>query len=76
MTGRWENNRVENSHLLFRRRERATQRFRRMRSLQRFAAVHSSVCNQFNSDRSLSSRQTYRLNRTAALAEWRALCAN
>lgn len=32
-TGRWLNNRVENSHLPFRRRERAMQRLRRMRSL-------------------------------------------
>jgi putative transposase len=32
-TGRWINNRVENSHLPFRRRERAMLRFRRMRSL-------------------------------------------
>ncbi len=47
-TGRWFNNRVENSHLPFRRRERAMQRFRRMRSLQKFAAVHSSVYNHFN----------------------------
>ncbi len=40
-TGRWENNRAENSHLPFRRRERAMLRFRRMRSLQIFAAVHA-----------------------------------
>ncbi|WP_170336545.1 IS6 family transposase, partial [Ruegeria arenilitoris] len=51
-TGRWLNNRVENSHLPFRRRERAMQRFRRMRSLQKFAAVHSSVYNHFNQERS------------------------
>jgi putative transposase len=36
-TGRWLNNRVENSHLPFRRRERAMLRFRRMRSLQKFS---------------------------------------
>lgn len=47
-TGRWLNNRAENSHLPFRRRERAMLRFRRMRSLQKFAAVHSSVHNHFN----------------------------
>ncbi|MEQ9259161.1 MAG: DDE-type integrase/transposase/recombinase, partial [Roseovarius sp.] len=71
--GRWFNNRVENSHLPFRRRERAMQRFRRMRSLQKFAAVHSSVFNHFNQDRSLSSRDIFKLNRAAALAEWRQL---
>ena len=31
--GRWLNNRAENSHLPFRRRERAMLRFRRMRTL-------------------------------------------
>lgn len=37
--GRWANNRAENSHLPFRRRERAMLRFRRMRTLQKFASV-------------------------------------
>ena len=37
--GRWVNNRAENSHLPFRRRERAMLRFRQMRSLQKFASV-------------------------------------
>ena len=35
--GRWANNRLENSHLPFRRRERAMLRFRQMKSLQKFA---------------------------------------
>jgi putative transposase len=50
-------------------------RFRRMRSLQKFAAVHASVYNHFNQERSLSSRNIFKLNRTAALIEWRGLCA-
>lgn len=74
-TGRWLNNRAENSHLPFRRRERAMLRFRRMRSLQKFAAVHASISNHFNQERSLSSRDLFKLNRTAVLAEWRGLCA-
>ncbi|CUH42730.1 IS6 family transposase [Ruegeria atlantica] len=74
-TGRWLNNRFENSHLPFRRRERAMQRFRRMRSLRKFAAVHSSVYNHFNQERSLTSRDTFKLTRTAALSEWRQLCS-
>ena len=74
-TGRWLNNRAENSHLAFRRRERAMLRFRRMRSLQKFASVHASVTNHFNSERSLSSRPLFKQNRAAALAEWRSLCA-
>ncbi|MXU66882.1 DDE-type integrase/transposase/recombinase, partial [Oceanomicrobium pacificus] len=73
-TGRWLNNRAENSHLPFRRRERAMLRFRRMRSLQKFAAVHASFYNLFNSERSLTSRSNFKLNRAAALAEWRGLC--
>ena len=75
VTGRWLNNRVENSHLPLRRRERAMLRFRRMRSLQKFAAVHSSIYNHFNQERSLSSRDIFKLNRTAALTEWRQLGA-
>ena len=74
-TGRWLNNRVENSHLPLRRRERAMHRFRRMQSLQKFAAVHSSVYNHFNQERSLSRRDAFKLNRTAALEEWRQLGA-
>ena len=46
-------------------------RFRRMKTLQLFAAGHSSVYNHFNQDRSLSRRQHFKANRTAALAEWR-----
>ncbi len=73
--GRGLNNRVENSHLPFRRRERAMLRFRRMRSLQKFAALHGSVHNHFNQDRHLSSRDNFKDRRAAALAEWRQLCA-
>ncbi|MBY0612026.1 MAG: IS6 family transposase [Beijerinckiaceae bacterium] len=73
--GRWLNNRVENSHQPFRRRERAMLRFRRMRSLQKFAAMHGSIHNHFNGDRHLTSRQIFKQNRTAALAEWRQICA-
>ena len=74
-TGRWLNNRAENSHLPFRRRERAMLRFRQMRCLQKFTAVHSSVYNHFNQERHLYSRDNFKLNRTAALAEWRQLCS-
>ena len=73
VTERWANNRVENSHLPFRRRERAMLRFRRMHSLQKFASIHASFHNLFNSQRSLSTRSTFKLNRDAALAEWRSL---
>jgi len=74
-TGHRQNNRAENSHLPFRRRERAMQRFRRMRTLQKFVAVHSSVHNLFNQERALHSRDNFKANRTTALTEWRQLCA-
>ncbi len=74
-TGRWLNNRGENSHQPFRRRERAMLRFRRVLSLQKFVSVHSSVHNHFNLERSLSNRCHFKAARAAALAEWRGLCA-
>ena len=73
--GRWLNNRAENSHLPLRRRERAMLRFRRMKSLQKFASVHASFHNHFNSERHLVDRQTFKLRHSAALAEWQSLAA-
>lgn len=70
-TGRRLNNRAENSHLPFRRRERAMARFRRMKTLQKFTSVHASVHNHFSQERHLVSREIYRQRRSAALAEWR-----
>ena len=51
------------------------QRFRQMSSLQKFAAIHSSVHNHFNQERHLYNRENFKLNRAAALAEWRELSA-
>jgi putative transposase len=73
--GRWSNNRVENSHLPIRRRERAMLRFRRMKTLQKFASVHGSVHNHFNQERHLIDRQTFKERRSAALAEWQSLAS-
>jgi putative transposase len=44
-----------------------------MRRLQKFASVHASVTNHFNTERSLSSRPLFKANRAAAVAEWRGL---
>jgi putative transposase len=71
--GRWKNNRVENSHLPFRRRERAMLRFRQMKTLQKFASFHASLHNHFNSERHFVDRQTYKIRRSAPLAEWQSL---
>lgn len=67
--GRWDNNRGENSHLSFRRRERALPRIRQMKTLQKFASVRANVHNHCNQERHLVDRQTYKLRRSAALAE-------
>ena len=73
--GRWLNNRVENSHQPFRRREGAMARFRDMKTLQKFATVHASIHNHFNHDRHLNRRDIFKHNRAAALGEWRQLTA-
>ena len=68
-------NRAETSHLPFRRRERAMRRFRRSGCLPTFVAVHASVHNLLDTERHLKSREDFRLNRAAAPAERRHLCA-
>jgi len=73
--GRWLNNRAENSHQPFRRRERLMARFRDIRTLQKFAAVHASIQNHFNLERHLNRRHLFKLNRSAALADWCRLAA-
>ena len=54
--GRWLNSRAENSHLPFRRRERAMLRFGRMETLQKFASVHGQVHNHFSQERHLGDK--------------------
>ena len=73
--GRWLNNRAENSHQPFRRREGAMAKFRDVKTLQKFASVHASIHNHFNLDRQLTPRETFKQDRSAALAEWRRLVA-
>jgi putative transposase len=50
-------------------------RFRQMKSLQKFASVHASLHNHFNSERHLVDRQTYKALRSATLAERQSLAA-
>ncbi|WP_340693801.1 DDE-type integrase/transposase/recombinase [Hyphomonas sp.] len=72
-TGRHFNNRAENSHVPFRRRERAMSRFRRMRSLQKFVSIDSSVYNHFNLEKHVNSRKRFKQKCDVALREWRDL---
>ncbi len=73
--GRWLNNRVENSHQPFRRREVVMAKFRDIKTLQKFASVRASIHNHFNLERHLKRRDIFKRNRSAALAEWRQLGA-
>ena len=73
--GRWLNNRAENSHQPFRRREAAMANFRDVKTLQKFASVHASIHNHFNHERHLNRREIFKRARAAALAEWRQLAA-
>jgi putative transposase len=73
--GRWKNNRAENSHQPTRRRERKMQRFKSARSAQKFLSTHAAVFNTFNIQRHLTSAQTHRTLRTAAMSTWREVVA-
>lgn len=68
--GRFKNNRTENSHLQFRRRERAMRKFRTTRSLQKFTSIHSSITNHFNQQRHIISRDDYKSKRQPRIIEW------
>ena len=74
-TRRWPNNRAENAHQPFRRREGAMARFRGIKTLRKFASVHASVHHHFNHQRYLNRRDIFQPARAAALAEWRQLAA-
>ncbi len=50
-------------------------RFRDIKTLQKFASAHASIHNFFNHDRHLKRRDIFKLNRSAAMAEWRQLVA-
>jgi len=73
--GRWLNNWAKNSHQLFREREGPMSKFRDAKTLQKFASIHASIHNHFNLERHLNRRETFKENRTNALAEWRQLAA-
>jgi putative transposase len=74
-TGVYLNNRCENSHLPFRRKERSMQKFRSRVTLQLFTSIHSQIYNHFNHQRHLQKRATFKQQRIDSLSEWRGLCA-
>ncbi|MDO8802367.1 IS6 family transposase [Phenylobacterium sp.] len=73
--GMRENNRVENSHLAIRRRERKQQKFKSQGSAQRFLATHGPIYNTFNLDPHLIRRPTLRQFRAEAHRTWDAATA-
>jgi putative transposase len=64
------NNRAENSHVPFRKRERILQHFRSAGALQRFVSVFSAVRNLFVPPRASRSAPGIHLHRLHALAQW------
>jgi putative transposase len=75
-TGRWRNNRAENSHQPTRRRECKMQRFKSAGSAQRFLSTHAAVYNTFNVQRHLTTARTHRAFRAAAMNTWREAAAS
>jgi putative transposase len=72
-TGRWVNNRAENSHLPGRRRERAMLRFSRAKTLQKFVSIQASIQKHFNQERHPCTGYNFKLNRATALTAWHQL---
>ena len=66
------NNRAENSHLPFRKRERAMQGYRSPGSLQRFVSIHSAIRNCFSVPARRRSALTTRYHRLEAFGAWSA----
>lgn len=75
VTGKWLNNRAENSHQPTRRRERKLQRFETAKSAQRFLSTFTAFYNHFNIQRHLLSRKTMRNCREQATVAWKGVVA-
>jgi putative transposase len=50
-------------------------KFRDIKTLRKFAAVHASIHNHFNQDRHFNRRDIFKQIHSAPLAEWRQLAA-
>jgi len=74
-TEQYQNNQAENSHLHFRRRERGMNKFRSMRSLQKFVSIHSSFFNRFNHQRHIENRENFKNLRQRSVDLWQEVYA-
>jgi putative transposase len=72
-TEQYANNRADNSHRPFRRKERGMTRFRRTSTIQKFTSTHASVYNHFNQQRHLGSRIRFEAMCNVSLIQWREL---
>ena len=70
-TGRYLNNRAENSHRPTRRRERQMQRFKSPGQAQRFLSSHAMIYGHFRPRRHLMTAARYRRARADAFRVWR-----
>jgi putative transposase len=75
LVGKRLNNRAENSHQPTRRRERKQQRFKSIKSAQRFLSTFTAFYNHFNIQRHLISRTTMKQFRSDVLNSWSAVVA-
>ena len=73
-TEQYKNNQAENSHLHFRRRERGMNKFRSMKSLQKFISMQSVFQNHFNHQRHLENRDNFKNLRQNSVDQWRTIC--
>ena len=74
-TTKHHNNQAENFHQPFRRRERAMNKFRTEKTLQKFVSIHAQFHNYFNHERHINRRDIFKKHRDSALAEWRQVAA-
>jgi putative transposase len=73
--GQWKNNRTENSHQPLQQREAAMLKFRRMKTLQKFVAVHRHIHNHLISERHFHQTRNLRAKTLGRPAEWWAVVA-
>ena len=69
------NNRAQNAHLPFRKRERMRQGFRSIASLQHFVSLFSAVRDLFVPDHTKPFANQIRNHRLQAVAQWKAVSA-
>lgn len=73
--GSWLNDRAENSHLQFPRRERAMLRSQQMKTLRKIGSIHASFHNYLKSELHAVDREAFKARRSTALAERQNLVA-